>query len=117
MKLCVLMVSNQVRGIDGTGGLGDVATGLAKALASREDVDVRILMPGFKTVSGRGIADRFDKPIATDIPVPFGDQWQTAHVCRYFLPTINADEPRIPATCFAWMRLIRQPTPPSRRSC
>jgi glycogen synthase len=52
MKLLVLIVSNQVRGIDGTGGLGDVATALAKALAVKEDIDVRILMPGYKTVSG-----------------------------------------------------------------
>ena len=96
MKLRVLIVSNQVRGIDGTGGLGDVATALAKALAVKEDVDVRILMPGYKTVSGIGVENRFDSVIATDISVPFGAQLRTAHVCQYFLPTLNNDEPQVP---------------------
>jgi len=96
MKLRVLMVSNQVRGIDGTGGLGDVAAALAKALAVKEDIDVRILMPGFRTVSGIGVENRFDTVIATDIPVPFGDQLRPAHVCQYFIPALNQDEPRVP---------------------
>jgi len=96
MKLRVLIVSNQVRGIDGTGGLGDVAAALAKALVAREEIDVRILMPGFKTVSGTGVENRFDAVIAADIPVPFGDQLRPASICRYFLPALNSDDPRVP---------------------
>jgi len=96
MKLRVLIVSNQVRGIDGTGGLGDVATALAKALAVKEDIDVRVLMPGYKIVSGTGVENRFDSVIATEVPVPFGDQLRRAHVCQYFLPISNNDEPQVP---------------------
>ncbi|MDF1591098.1 MAG: glycogen/starch synthase [Desulfobacterales bacterium] len=96
MKLRVLIVSNQVRGIDGTGGLGDVATALAKALAAKEDMDVRVLMPGYKTVSGTGVENRFDSVIATEIPIPLGGQLRRAHVCHYFLPISNNDEPRVP---------------------
>ena len=54
MKLNVLLVSDQVRGIDGTGGLGDVATGLARELAERDDTDIRVLMPGYEQISERG---------------------------------------------------------------
>jgi starch synthase len=96
MKLRVLIVSNQVRGIDGTGGLGDVAAALAKALAADEGLDVRILMPGYQTVSGVGVKDRFAAVIASDLAVPFGRQSLSAHICRYFLPTSSSDEPRIP---------------------
>lgn len=96
MKLRVLIVSNQVRGIDGTGGLGDVAAALAKALAATEDIDVRILMPGYKIVSGIGVENRFDAVIARDIPIPFGDQLRRAHVCQYLLAALNPDDPRIP---------------------
>ncbi|MBU4420532.1 MAG: glycogen/starch synthase, partial [Proteobacteria bacterium] len=83
MKLKILLVSNQVRGIDGTGGLGDVATALAKAFALHEDIDIRVLMPGYQTVSGKGINDRFHTVITKDISVPFGDKIRSAHICQY----------------------------------
>ncbi|MEW6673463.1 MAG: glycogen/starch synthase [Thermodesulfobacteriota bacterium] len=96
MKMRILMVSNQVRGIDGTGGLGDVAAALAKAMAAKEEVDVRILTPGYKTVSGTNAENRFKSVIAKDIPVPFGDRLHKAHVCQYFLPAFNHKDHRVP---------------------
>lgn len=98
MKLRVLLVSNQVRGIDGTGGLGDVAAALSKAIASNENIDIRILMPGYKTVSGKALDDRFDTIIAKDVPVPFGKDVRSADICQYRLPTVKSDEPFI--TCY-----------------
>lgn len=96
MKLRVLIVSSQVRGIDGTGGLGDVAAALAKALAADRDTDVRIFMPGYRTVSGVGIENRFDAVVAAHIPIPFGDRVRPAHVCQYFLPKLAPHDPQVP---------------------
>ena len=96
MKLKILLVSNQVRGIDGTGGLGDVATALAKAFALHEDIDIRVLMPGYQTVSGKEINDRFHTVITKDISVPFGDKIRSAHICQYMLPKSHSDEPSVP---------------------
>ncbi len=98
MKLRVLIVSNQVRGIDGTGGLGDVAAGLAKALIAHESLDARIFMPGYRSVSGTGVTNRFDTVVLSDLQVPFGGRLLPAQVCRYFLPPFNADDSRV--TCY-----------------
>lgn len=96
MKPRILIVSNQVRAIDGTGGLGDVAAGLAKALITNENLDVRIFIPGYRAISGTGVADRFNTVILSNLQVPFGGQLLPARVCQYFLPTFNADDPRVP---------------------
>ena len=45
MPLNVLLASAQVRGIYGTGGLGDVAAGLAQALAAHPEIDARLVLP------------------------------------------------------------------------
>ncbi len=98
MKLNVLLVSDQVRGIDGTGGLGDVATGLVKALGQRDDLDIRLLMPGYQHISEKNLESRFDDVMIADLPVPLGDRIVSLRVCRLTLPTFSADEPRI--TCY-----------------
>lgn len=98
MKLNVLLVSDQVRGIDGTGGLGDVATGLVKALGRRDDLDIRLLMPGYQHISEKHLESRFDDVMIADLPVPLGDRIISLRVCRLTLPTFSADEPRI--TCY-----------------
>lgn len=95
MKLRILIVSNQVRGIDGTGGLGDVAAALAKALAQTREVDVRILMPGYRCVSGVSVEDRFRSVVAADLAVPFGDRMRSARVCRHPLP-VSTTEASVP---------------------
>ena len=74
MKLNVLLVSDQVRGIDGTGGLGDVATGLVKALGKRDDLDIRLLMPGYQHISEKNLESRFDDVMIADLPVPMGNR-------------------------------------------
>lgn len=95
MKLNVLLVSDQVRGIDGTGGLGDVATGLAKALGRRDDLDIRLLMPGYQHISEKNLESRFDDVVIESLAVPLGDRVVSLRVCRITLPTFSADEPRI----------------------
>lgn len=98
MKLNVLLVSDQVRGIDGTGGLGDVATGLAKALGQRDDLEIRLLMPGYQQISEKNLQSRFDDVVIESLSVPLGDRVVSLRVCRLTLPTFSADEPRI--TCY-----------------
>lgn len=75
MQLSILFVSNQIRGIDGTGGLGDVPIGLSKVLAERSDIDMRLIMPGFTNIIGKGLETRFDDnhKVLSDLKVPFGD--------------------------------------------
>lgn len=98
MKLNVLLVSDQVRGIDGTGGLGDVATGLVKALGKRDDLDIRLLMPGYQHISEKNLESRFDDVVIEALAVPLGDRVVSLRVCRVTLPTFSPDEPRI--TCY-----------------
>jgi len=96
MKLNVLLVSNQVRGIDGTGGLGDVASALAKILATFEDIDIRVLMPGYRSISGKGLDNRFDNVVKKEIAVPFGEEIRLAEVFEYHLPKTEDTEPTAP---------------------
>jgi starch synthase len=103
MKLNVLLVSDQVRGIDGTGGLGDVATGLAKALAIRDDLEIRILMPGYEQISEPQLTERFSQVVFESLAVPLGSEIVSVQVCRMILPTFFEDEPRV--VCY----LLRQP--------
>lgn len=103
MKLNVLLVSDQVRGIDGTGGLGDVATGLVKALGRRDDLEIRLLMPGYEQISEKNLTDRFEDVVFEALPVALGDSVVTVQVCRMTVPTFSADEPRV--ICY----LLRQP--------
>lgn len=98
MKLNVLLVSDQVRGIDGTGGLGDVATGLAKALGKRDDIDIRLLTPGYQQISEKGLKSRFDDVVIEALAVPVGERIVSLKVCRLTLPTFSPEEPRI--TCY-----------------
>lgn len=109
MKLNVLLVSDQVRGIDGTGGLGDVATGLAKGLGRRDDIDIRLLMPGYQQISEKGLNDRFENVVVDHLEVPLGDQVVTLKVCRITLPVFSPNEPTI--TCY----LLVQPEVFSKR--
>jgi starch synthase len=95
MKLNVLLVSDQVRGIDGTGGLGDVAAGLAKALAKRDDLEIRLLMPGYEKISEKDLESRFSDVVIESLPVPLGHRIVTVQVCRVVLPTFSADEPKV----------------------
>lgn len=103
MKLNVLLVSDQVRGIDGTGGLGDVAAGLAKALAKRDDLEIRLLMPGYEKISEKNLEARFSDVVIQSLAVPLGDQIVTLQVCRVVLPTFSPDEPQV--VCY----LLREP--------
>ncbi|MFO1022847.1 MAG: glycogen/starch synthase [Planctomycetales bacterium] len=109
MKLNVLLVSDQVRGIDGTGGLGDVATGLARELAERDDTDIRVLMPGYEQISERGHEKRFEDVIFDDLVIPWGAGTRQLSVSRYRLPQFHANE--TPVTCY----LLRQPELLARR--
>lgn len=83
MRLNVLLLSNQIRGIDGAGGLGDVAIGLAKAVASRGDVNIRLAMPGYGDITeNQKLRNRFSHTRLLrgleGLAVPFG--WATEHV-------------------------------------
>lgn len=88
MRLNVLLVSNQIRGVDGTGGLGDVAVGLCKALLSRQDIDIRLAMPGYAEITEEAaLKKRFDtKPIVTALMVPSGSGVEQVDVFRISLP-------------------------------
>lgn len=103
MKLNVLLVSDQVRGIDGTGGLGDVAVGLAKALARRDDMEIRLVMPGYEKISEKNLDKRFSDVVIESLSVPFGDQIVSMQVCRVVVPNYSDDEPDV--TCY----LLRSP--------
>lgn len=97
MNLRVLLVSNQVRGIDSAGGLGDVPVGLAKVLSRRGDIDIRLVMPGFEKIGAKGLDHRFDREyrILEGLPVPFGDQTKLVDVYQIALPQ-PPGAPRIP---------------------
>jgi starch synthase len=99
MKLRVLLVSNQVRGIDGTGGLGDVASALPKALAVRDDIEIRVLTPGFKEISGLkdnpDLANRFNGDPLKTLSITFGRKNVTVDVYEHSLPKSEASEPTV----------------------
>jgi starch synthase len=94
MKLNVLLVSLQVRGIDGTGGLGDVATGLSKTLRRRGDVDVRLILPGFAQISERGLDDRFNDRnlVLRGLRVPLGGETQSVDVFQIPVPRAAGED-------------------------
>lgn len=100
MRLNVLLLSNQIRGIDGTGGLGDVAIGLAKALASRGDVNIRLAMPGYIDITeNQKLRNRFNQTRLVrgleGLPVPFGSATERVDVFEIRVPEC---QPAI--TCF-----------------
>ncbi len=105
MKLRCLFPSFQVRKIDGSGGLGDVAAGLCKELGRRDDIEIAAVMPGFESVSGdaKQVAKRFDDVVFDGLKIPFGHGNLYGQVCRTTIPTSNASEPEVP--CY----LIRSP--------
>lgn len=103
MKLNVLIVSDQIRGIDGTGGLGDVATGLAKALAKRDDLEIRLLMPGYEKISEKNLERRFENVVLESLPVPLGSSVVNVSVAKVVLPVFSKQEPQV--ICY----LLREP--------
>src|ERR1700692_2737329 len=98
MTLNVLLVSDQVRGIHGAGGLGDVASALPKEIVRHSQADIRVLMPGYQEISGKGLNDRFEKVILEGLRVPFGDDIVHVDVCEYHLPKFQPSEPSV--TCY-----------------
>lgn len=96
MNLKVLLVSNQVRGLDGTGGLADVAFALPKALRQDQDVDVRIITPGFAQVVTPHLEHRFDKLVFSDLKVPFGNDIFSMEICEFDLNDNNSHDSAIP---------------------
>lgn len=98
MKINVLLASIQIRGIDGTGGLGDVPVGLSKVLVSRGDVDIRLVMPGFSEISGSGLFHRFEPKylVAQGVTVPLNGERKRVDVYRINLPQIQQSQQTIP---------------------
>lgn len=100
MRLNVLLLSNQIRGIDGAGGLGDVAIGLAKALVSRGDVNIRLAMPGYSDIAeNQKLRNRFNRTRLLrgleGLPVPFGSDIQRVDVFEIHVPECHP-----PLTCY-----------------
>jgi starch synthase len=100
MRLNVLLLSNQVRGIDGVGGLGDVAIGLAKALLSRGDVNIRLAMPGYNDITeNQKLRNRFNRTRLLrgldGLPVPFGSDTERVDVFEIQVPECHPA-----ATCY-----------------
>ncbi len=93
MRPNILLTSNQIRGVDGTGGLGDVPVGLAKVLLARGDVDIRLAMPGFAEITMDTLEDRFrdEHLVRENLPVPFGSDVLPVNVYEIALP--NAEPP------------------------
>jgi len=117
MHLNVLLLSNQIRGLDGTGGLGDVPVGLAKELLARGDVDVRLAMPGYEEISAEGeplLRDRFDAGnlVVGGLEVPFGDGRVRVDVYRVTLPH---SQPAVTCYLFRCPEVFDAPEPGSRR--
>jgi len=83
-KLKILMVYSEVAPFSKTGGLGDVAGGLPKALKSMEH-DVRIITPQYQSINERKYVLR-DVIRLQNIPVSLGSQQQMIHVKSAFLP-------------------------------
>lgn len=83
-KLKILMVYSEVTPFSKTGGLGDVAGGLPKALKGMEH-DVRIITPQYQSVNERKYVLR-DVIRLQNIHVSFGSQQHMIHVKSAFLP-------------------------------
>ncbi|HVW00760.1 MAG TPA: glycogen/starch synthase, partial [Planctomycetaceae bacterium] len=102
MHLKLLLVSDQVRGIDGTGGLGDVATGLAKELARRPDIEVRLLMPGYQEALNDA------EQVIDNLQVPFGPEIRALRVLKRNQPRFSAQEPNVPCYLLQDREIFRQ---------
>mgnify|MGYP000944411550 CR=1 FL=1 len=77
-KLKILFVSAEVTPFAKTGGLGDVAGSLPKALAQMGN-DVRIVMPRYKSISG-------NLEYVTDFPVSMGSFIKTCIIRKTGMP-------------------------------
>lgn len=90
--LRVLLASQQIRGVDGAGGLGDVPVGLAKDLLASGAADVRLIMPGFSNISGvkdhPELEQRFDPKnrVLSGLKVPFGGATESVDVYKIKVP-------------------------------
>ena len=89
MKINVLLASVQIRGIDGSGGLGDVPVGLSRFLSHREDIDIRLVMPGFCSITGKGLEESYSAKPIESLSVPFGTSSQTVDVYQINLPCLG----------------------------
>ncbi len=113
MRLNVLLLCNQIRGIDGTGGLGDVPVGLAKSLLTRGDIDIRLAMPGFADITNeKELADRFRNPPIEQLRVPFGAETREVSVFKILLPHSH---PPIPCYLFRCEDVFDRRDPQSGR--
>lgn len=114
MRLNVLVISNQIRGVDGTGGLGDVPVGLAKALLARGDIDIRLAMPGYAEITERTLENRFapENLVLDGILVPFGSDLVPVDVFRIYLPN---SEPRVTVYLFRSARVFDARDPKTNR--
>ena len=67
----VLFVSSEVHPYAKTGGLGDVAGTLPKYIYKQGSVDIRVILPGYRTIKSV-------KRIIADFPVSVADYYETA---------------------------------------
>jgi len=89
MTMRVFIVSGQVRGLYGTGGLGDVAAALAKAVATRGDVEVRVVM-----LASANLTDGCNC-IPVELEVPLSGRAIRMKVYETYVPTSSPDEPLV----------------------
>ena len=102
MHLKLLLVSDQVRGIDGTGGLGDVATGLAKELSRRNDIEVRLQMPGYPEALENA------ETVIDNLQVPWGSEIRVLRVLKRSLPRFSSQEPNVACYLLQDREIFRQ---------
>jgi starch synthase len=117
MHLNVLLLSNQIRGLDGSGGLGDVPVGLAKELLARGDVEVHLAMPGYAEITAAGdplLRDRFDPAnrILAGLAVPFGAGSVAVDVYAITLPR---SQPAVTCYLFRCPQVFDAPEPAGGR--
>ncbi|MFO1500946.1 MAG: glycogen/starch synthase [Verrucomicrobiota bacterium] len=112
IKLNILLVTSQVRGVDGAGGLGDVPVGLANELNTGEGVEVGLAMPGYASISGHGLDDRFGEQnlLMRGLQVPFGDRAVSVDVYQIVVPQ-TAGSPRIVCYLFRCPEVFDQVDP------
>lgn len=112
MKHSIIIASAQVRGIDGAGGLGDVPIGLANELVKQNDTEMRLAMPGYATVSGKGLEQRFaDKNLVVrELRVPYGDRFVSVDVFQITVPQ-PAGSPRLVCYLFRCPEIFDQISP------
>lgn len=86
--ITILLATAQVRGVDGSGGLGDVPVGLANELNALGSVEIRLVMPGYSIISGRGLEHRFDDKnlVLRGLQVRFGDRDMSVDVFQVVVP-------------------------------